>query len=117
MSGARISREQQAALNDEHLIRPRPGDMWEEMFCVVYLVIWSDGEHLEYLDAEHKEDAGHHTWRWVFDKPAHRKLITEFAANLRYGSIPGTWADVHPGNKGHAYAVECALEARQKRAP
>lgn len=97
-----MNTEARHALNKEHTIRPQVGDVWHEMFCVVYLVIWTDGEHIEYLDHTHKKDVDRGHWTWTFEKPAIRKTIEAFAKGLHYGSIAGCWADVVPNAANHA---------------
>lgn len=93
----------QDELNDEHLIRPQPGDYWFERCCPIRVVLWVDGEHLEYLDFDtHRMEMPgvvetvNSRWIWNVSVPAIRCTYEEFAKYLKYNSIPGTWADVAP---------------------
>ena len=109
----------QEALDTEHTIRPQPGDLWEEMLCVQFLVVWTDGEFIEYLDAqEHRVPAGDNEWTWDTAKPLKRSTVEEFARMLHY-STPSMahkcWASVHPGCM--LWAVRASLDARKRRAP
>lgn len=102
------------ALNKEHTIRPQPGDLWIERVAATYLVVWTDGWYVEYLDhAVHRKtmDDG---WTWDTDKPLIRKTVEEFSKMLHYSNTPelGCWCDVSPGQ--HEWAVQEALANRKK---
>ena len=105
--------EAQQALNAEHRIRPRPGDVWHEMYCVLFLVIWTDGEHIEYLDNQNHQksvDASH--WTWTFEKPENRCTVEEFRKRISYGSGERTFCDVFDTAPKHQWAVEEALKTK-----
>lgn len=111
----------QEALNTEHTIRPQPCDYWHEMFCPVLLVVWTDGEHVEYLDStEHHQDCGDGRWTFNTDKPLVRRTVEEFAERLHYQSQAmrsKCWCDVIPKNERLRPIVAAALETRRRVAP
>lgn len=109
----------QQKLNIEHTIRPQPGDYWQDMCSPCFLVVWSDGEYMEYLDTDvHRKRIGDYNWTWDTTKPPLRCRIEEFAKQLRYETIPDScWADVMPDHPAHRFAVPLALQARKKVAP
>lgn len=82
------------AKNERHLAAPEVGDYWEDHLVGVCVVLAVNGEEITVCRKKKDVDMAH----WAWDLAATETLDREaFAAWLRYTSIPGTWATVHPG--------------------
>ena len=109
--------EAQLALNKEHRIRPQPGDYWHDMYSPILLVVWQDGEHIEYLDyAVHRVGVSG-GWKWNVDLPLVRSTYEDFAKRILYQSKSMselTWCDVIP-DRMREYVDGALLNRKLKR--
>lgn len=92
-------------LNQKHLYNPQPGDYWEDHLVACLLVL--DASRFAITICKSKKDIDQWHWTWDLSK---MEVMTpkDFRKWLSYGSIPGTWADVHPG--AHYEFVKEALQ-------
>lgn len=74
--------------NIQHINNPQPGDMWEERLVPICLVVKTNDYNVFYRLPDRINK------RWF--KKIHSKSRDNFRKWLSYGSVPGTWADVHP---------------------
>lgn len=96
-------REEQAALDREHLERPQSGDYWHEMLTPVCVVLGRDGG--EVILCRETRDVGD-GWTWDL-RYVERITLTDFAQWLRYKSESlgdRTWCHVKP--RAHRRARE-----------
>lgn len=109
----------QTALNTEHTIRPQPGDYWHEMFVPIALVVWTDGEYVEYLDRQtHYKSLNANEWTFDTEKPMIRSTIEEFSKHMHYETISNEcWVDVIPTSSRMMIFVNNALEFKRKTPP
>ena len=86
--------ETQNHLNKMHLLHPKPGDYWHEMYCPVARVLdatdgWVIVQKVSGMGGKEISDTE--------PKPRAMK-ISAFKKWLSYGyNLPGTWAHVIPG--------------------
>ncbi len=111
--------EAQLALNKEHRIRPQPGDYWHDMYSPILLVVWQDGEHVEYLENIVHYVNVYDGWKWNVDLPPTRSTYEDFAKRILY-SIQSealkdlTWCDVIP-DRMREYVDGALLNRKLKR--
>ncbi len=77
--GKHYDHEAAKARSKEHLIRPQPGDYWHEMFTPIRIVVWTDGEFIEFADSQTQVMLHEGERCWDTDKPPPAPRSKSFA--------------------------------------
>ena len=103
--------------NLRHLIKPRPGDYWHEMFAPICVVVAVLGKEVLYLSNKDTVDTDDRHWTWDVEKPLRSMTLKKFRKWLCYdtkvfGHIR-TWATC--AEKKHKWVVNHYERGRRRR--